>query len=117
MTEMRVLVVEDEFMMAIELASTIEAAGYAVVGPAGRLEQALALAEGSDLDAALLDLNLWGDWSVPVAAVLKRRGIPFAFASGYDKRTLADEFMDTPFIAKPYIKKNVLEVLGRLMGH
>jgi DNA-binding NarL/FixJ family response regulator len=114
MTEAHVLLVEDEFLTALELASTVEAAGYAVVGPAGRLEQALALAEGSDLDAALLDLNLRGDSSVPVAAVLKRRGIPFAFASGYDRSTLNGEFTDAPFLTKPYLKDTVLEVLGRL---
>jgi DNA-binding response OmpR family regulator len=116
MTEARVLVVEDEFMMALDLVSTVEQAGYAVVGPAGTLEQALVLAKSFNIDAALLDLNLWGRSSVPVADVLKGRGIPFAFVSGYDKDTLKSEFKDAPFITKPYLKSTVLRVLSRLTG-
>jgi hypothetical protein len=53
---------------------------------------------------------------VPVAGVLKGRGIPFAFVSGYDKDTLKREFKDTPFITKPYLRSTVLRVLARLTG-
>jgi hypothetical protein len=74
------------------------------------------LAKSLNIDAALLDLNLWGRSSVPVADVLKGRGIPFAFVSGFDKDTVKREFQDAPFITKPYLKSTVLRVLGRLTG-
>jgi DNA-binding response OmpR family regulator len=111
----RVLVVEDEFLIALEITSRVEEAGYVVVGPAGTLEQALALAEGCDLDAALLDINLLGHSSAPVASVLKRRGIPFAFVSGYDRGFLPSEFQDAPFVAKPYLRRALFPVLDRLI--
>ena len=78
----RVLVVEDEFIIAFELQSNFEEAGAEVVGPAHTLAQALELATHADITAATLDLQLMRDSVAPVARALAKRGIPFVFYSG-----------------------------------
>jgi len=78
----RVLVVEDEFIIAFELQSNFEDAGAEVVGPAHTLAEALELATHADITAATLDLQLMRDSVAPVARALAKRGIPFVFYSG-----------------------------------
>lgn len=76
------LVVEDEFIIALDIQSSLEEAGAAVVGPALTLEQALELAEHERLSAAMLDLRLGRDLASPVAQILSERHIPFLFYTG-----------------------------------
>ncbi len=83
MTSKRVLLVEDEALIALYTAETLTDAGYDVVGPADRLESALALAETEQLDAAVLDVNLAGIQVWPVANVLHQRGVPFVLLTGF----------------------------------
>lgn len=98
---LRVLVVEDEPVVAMCLEDMLEGLGCTTVGPAGRLAEGLALAESEDLGAAILDINLGGERSTPIAEALRRRGVPFAFASGYG--SLPEGFEDgVPLIEKPY---------------
>lgn len=78
----RVLVVEDEFIIALELQATLEEAGAVVVGPAYTLGSAVELARTADLSAAMLDLRLARDSVRPVARILGERGIPFMFYTG-----------------------------------
>jgi CheY-like chemotaxis protein len=86
----RVLLVEDEFLIAEDLASVLSAAGATVVGPAYTVAGALSLIESGDaLDGAVLDVNLKGEAVFPVADALLSRSIPFVFTTGYDKQYLA----------------------------
>jgi DNA-binding response OmpR family regulator len=100
---LRVLIVEDMWLVADDLAATLEDWGVEVVGPAAKLEEGMLHAQKTPLDGALLDVNLGGDvTSVPIAAALRDRGVPFVFLSGYDSLSaLPSEFADRPKLAKP----------------
>ena len=89
----RVLLVEDEYFIAMEMADTFEHAGAEVVGPAASVQQALELLATTErLDGAVLDMNLGGEMALPVADALNARGIPFVFATGYDRSAIPDRF-------------------------
>jgi DNA-binding response OmpR family regulator len=79
----RVLLVEDEMLIALDTVDELKNAGCTVIGPALRLEAALALAKSEELDAAILDINLMGFYVWPVAEALARRNIPFIFLTGF----------------------------------
>ncbi|MCB1313083.1 MAG: response regulator [Sedimentitalea sp.] len=96
-----ILVVEDEWMLAYDLAEQIGEAGYAVVGPAPSVGKALDLIASQRVDAGLLDLNLGGETSYPVADALSKKGIPFAFLTGYTARELRSGFRDCLLLSKP----------------
>jgi chemotaxis family two-component system sensor kinase Cph1 len=100
---LRVLVVEDSFMIVSTLELVFESLGWTMVGPATRLPKALALAKSESFDAALLDVNLDGEMSWQVAAALQARGIPFVLSTGYEIGKLLPEFLQgNKVIKKPY---------------
>jgi CheY-like chemotaxis protein len=111
----RVLVVEDEALVAALLSDMLEDAGATVIGPAGTLGDAAALARDADVDAAILDVNLHGQRVDPVAATLAERGVPFAFATGYG-RAPAGPFETAPVLGKPYEFDEVSRVLAQLLA-
>lgn len=111
----RILVVEDEFLLAMDIESAIREAGGEVVGPVVSLEEAVATAEREELDAAVLDLNLRGEMSYPVAEVLDSRHIPFLFATGYSQGRLADPFQSRPCLRKPFTWSALTAALERLV--
>ena len=96
-----ILLVEDEMMVAMLLESALESAGCAVIS-AGHVEQATLLAAESEVDAAVLDVNLHGKRSYPVADLLIARGIPFVFSTGYGDVDLLKLYPGRPVLAKPY---------------
>jgi DNA-binding response OmpR family regulator len=96
-----VLLVEDEMCLAMMLQDLLEDAGYRVL-KAARVAAALNLATAEDIDAAILDVNVAGTEVFPVADELRRRGVPFMFASGYGERGVPGEFRDYPMLQKPY---------------
>lgn len=98
----RVLVVEDEMLVALNLEDLLVDLGAEVVGPAMRLETALDLARSERLDVAVLDINLHGGRSYPVAEVLRDRGLPFIFATGYGHAEGSEAFAHVPTLTKPY---------------
>ena len=79
----RILVVEDELLTAMELDDTLRSAGYQVLGPAANVSAALELLRDERPDAAVLDVNLAGEWVTPVAEVLRAMSVPFILSSGY----------------------------------
>jgi CheY-like chemotaxis protein len=99
----RLLVVEDEYLVAAHLAYTLEELGVEVIGPAGTVEEALQLveSEGSRIDGAVLDVNLHGVRVYPVADALAARGMPFVFLTGYDVTALPEAFRGVPRCEKP----------------
>ena len=112
-----VLIVEDEFYLADDLASALSAAGARVLGPFGRLEDAGRLIEsGQVVDLAILDIDLFGDRVFPVADLLRARNAPFLFTTGYDPEVIPERFVDVPRLEKPITSAtvmNLLEVLRR----
>ena len=96
-----VLLVEDEMCLAMMLQDLLEDAGYRVL-KAARVAAALDLAEAEAIDAAILDVNVAGSEVFPVADQLRRRGVPFMFASGYGDRGVPGEFSAYPMLQKPY---------------
>jgi len=105
----RVLVVEDEAVVAMELARLLTAAGAKVVGPAGTIEEALDLLDDQPIDRALLDVNLGGRLVTPVAAALARRSIPFVYLTGYQE----PDVDDGPILRKPVATSALLGALAR----
>jgi DNA-binding response OmpR family regulator len=98
----RVLVVEDTVLLADLIADELEEEGCQVVGPVGRLEQALALAGTEALDGALLDVNLAGERCFPIADRLAERGIPFVFLTGYSETIFPSAYREAPRLTKPF---------------
>jgi CheY-like chemotaxis protein len=103
----RVLVVEDEMIIVLVIEEALFDLGAQVIGPASRLDEALQLAREASIDAAILDVNIRGGNSYPVADILAERGIPFVFCSGYSDWALEERYRDRPRLAKPYSSKEL----------
>ena len=99
---LRILVVEDEMTIALLIEDMLTEMGHEVVALAMRLQPALVHAQTADIDFAILDINLDGKQSFPVADILTSRGVPFTFASGYGSTGLEIKFAQAPTLAKPY---------------
>ncbi len=106
---LRILIVEDEMTIALLLEDMVLDLGHEPAALAMRLPQAMEMAETEDLDLAILDVNLDGRMSFPVAEVLERRGVPFLFATGYGSGGIDPPYRDYVVIKKPFS----LEDLGR----
>lgn len=111
----RVLVVEDELLIGLELEQSLTDAGCAVTGPAESVDQAKELIDGAALDAALLDVNLDGRPVDEIAGLLAERDIPFAFATGWAADNLPRPFADRPVLQKPFSPQDVVAVLRLLL--
>lgn len=110
-----VLIVEDEFYLADDLASALAGIGAKVLGPFGRVEEARRLLEGDQaVDLAILDIDLFGDRVFPVADLLRARHTPFLFATGYDQEIIPQRFSDVPRLEKPFTAATVISLLERL---
>ncbi|MCT8990578.1 response regulator [Chelativorans sp. SCAU2101] len=104
----RVLVVEDEALVAMDLEMILEDLGCAVVGPVMRLDRAEALVKADvEADAAILDVNVGGLQVFPLAALLAERGVPIVFATGYDSSGMPAEWNGRPTLQKPYTVEDV----------
>ena len=113
----QLLVVEDEVFVAMLIEDVVEGAGGAVIGPAARVDEALALLEAQKPDGALLDVNLGGELVYPVAEALARRRIPFVFVTGYGPEGIAAPFKGRPTIKKPFLPSAfVTQVASGLAG-
>jgi PAS domain S-box-containing protein len=106
----RILLVEDEALVAMMMRDSLVELGFSVVGPFDRAADALACAADEPLDAAILDVNLGGDLVYPVAERLARRDVPFVFVTGYDAENIDPRFADVPVLQKP-IEREVLQGL------
>lgn len=112
---MRILVVEDEPLVAMEITSQLEDAGAQVVGPADNALAALALIQQYRFQIALLDANLCGAAVDDIAMALSRAGVPFAFVSGYGRPSLPAGFADAELLPKPFSAAQLLDVAARLL--
>lgn len=110
----RVLVVEDEPLIGMDIECAVERLGFEPVGPIAELGQAMDLAANAVLGCAILDVNIIGGTSYPVADMLLARGVPVMFLSGYNKLTFPKRFQEEPRLAKPYTAEQLDEELRNL---
>lgn len=99
---LNVLVVEDESLVAMYIEDILDELGHNAVAVVGRMESALVQAEHADIDIAILDINLHGARTFPVAEKLAARGVPFVFATGYGAAGLEEAWADRPVLQKPF---------------
>ena len=117
MTGARVLIVEDEFIIADEIASIVGEAGYTVVGPLGSVEAAEAtLAREAAPDFAVLDANLRGGSSARIAQRLRDLGVPFCICTGYRFNDLRPTFGDVALLQKPVDSRTLVAVIKAAIG-
>jgi len=106
----RILLVEDEILVAMMMRDILSDLGYAVVGPFSRLSEAMIAAVHDEIDAGVVDINLGGEFVYPVADVLVARGIPFVFITGYGVESIDKRFGSVPIIKKP-VQRQALQKL------
>jgi CheY-like chemotaxis protein len=111
----RVLVVEDEMMILMMIEGMLADLGCASVTSAATIDQALNVVESQVFDVAMLDLNLDGQKTYPVADRLAVRGIPFLFSTGYGDHGLQEGYADRPVLNKPFQQRELAELLRTLL--
>ena len=110
----RILIVEDEYFIADDMAAALRLRGAEVVGPVGTVEEADRIVAEGAFDCAILDMNLRGDMAYPVADRLSEAGIPFIIATGYNSASLPERFNSVPRVEKPVDPALVLAALTPL---
>lgn len=112
----RILVVEDEALVAMMVQDLLQDGGYTVVGPASRIAVALRLAENEALEAAVLDVNVAGETIFPVADILAGRGIPVVFLTGYGRGGLPEPYRRHAVIDKPIDPEKLTAALAAALA-
>jgi CheY-like chemotaxis protein len=109
----RALVVEDEVLVGMLIEEMLRELGYEIAGLSTHLDQAVTLARTVAFDFALLDINLNGQQSFPVADAVRARGLPFLFATGYGSRIVPEPYRDAPILQKPFSLADLKAALQR----
>jgi PAS domain S-box-containing protein len=104
----RVLLVEDEILVAMMMRDILVELGFSVIGPFSRLPEAMVAAVHDDIDAGIIDINLGGEFVYPVADVLVARGVPFVFVTGYGVESIEQRFANVPIVKKP-VQRQLLQ--------
>lgn len=112
----RVLFVEDEAIVSMLIEDMLLDLGVEVVGPVSKMPEALVLAQEADIEAAVLDINIGGQLTYPVADILQSRGIPVIFATGYGATALPERYRGTPTIHKPFDQQHFANVMRAILS-
>ena len=112
----RVLVCDDNLLIADVVAEFLRECGLKPIGPVGRLESAMHMARERTLDGAILDINLNGRPCFPICTILSARRIPFMFLTGYPHAAIPIEYRSTPLITKPFEPNEMKEALAEMLG-
>jgi DNA-binding response OmpR family regulator len=112
----RIFLVEDEMTVALMMEGMLEDLGFEVAGLVMRLETGLRLAQTIEADLAILDVNLDGKTSFPIADILRERGIPFFFATGYGSKGLNDNYEGILTLKKPFLSSELEKAVERAVG-
>ncbi len=112
----RILLVEDEAMIAMLVEDMLADFGGELVATAARLDDAVTQASDREFDVAILDLNLAGTFTYPVADILRRRGIPFVFATGYGTSGLASGYENEVMLQKPFVADELESVIRKILS-
>jgi CheY-like chemotaxis protein len=113
--KLRVLVVEDEALVAMLIEDMLTDLGYEIAAIVARVEQARESARDLDVDFALIDLNLNGARTDEIAAILSERGIPFVFATGYGAAGVVDAWRSAPVLQKPFQIEDLARAIARAL--
>ncbi|TSC36327.1 response regulator [Pseudomonas sp. ST1] len=111
----KVLLVEDETMLAMLMEMMLEDLGFATAYHASSLGEGIEYARNGDYDLAILDINIIGGNSFPIAAAIAHRGIPFMFCSGYGRLGIPEVWVDRRCVAKPFSAEQLNEALSELL--
>lgn len=111
----RILIVEDEPMVAIDIEQALTEFGFNIAGVAFSLETALELVANEGFDAAILDVNLKGMSAEPVADAISARGLPFIVTTGYGRDQRPEGLRDAPYLRKPYRPAELLRALEQIL--
>ncbi len=112
----RILIVEDEFYLADDLAGALRRDGAEVIGPVATVADAERIVSEGALDCAILDINLRGEMSFPVADCLEGAGIPYLIATGYNSASLPERFQTVSRVEKPFDLKQVTTAIPPLLS-
>lgn len=112
--QLRILVVEDESLVAMFLEDVLEDLGHRMLGPYSRVDAALAAVGSEEFDVAILDVNVNGQAIFPVADAIAARDIPFIFSTGYGQKSLPEKYRPRPTLDKPFLPGDVEAVLAKL---
>jgi CheY-like chemotaxis protein len=112
----RILVVEDEMLIVMMIEAMLQDLGCVSVTSAATIEHAISLIEGQDFEAAMLDVNLSGRSSRPVAAALAARGVPFFLSTGNAAHHTMDSYGDRPVLRKPFTDKDLIAIFTKLFS-
>jgi DNA-binding response OmpR family regulator len=110
----RILVIEDEPLVSMEIEACLSEAGAAIAGPAGTAARARQLIESETFDGAFVDANLGGETTDEIAVALTAKGIPYLFLTGYGRESLPDAFREAAVIEKPFTREQLVAAAGRL---
>lgn len=116
MTESRILIVEDEWLVAEEHRTILEEAGFAIVGPVPSVARAKKLIESEAISAAVLDIGLGGETSAALVPLLAERGIPFVFVSGYTASDVPEDLRHHKMLSKPVWAPTLVEAVRSMLG-
>lgn len=111
-----VFIAEDDMIIRMLVCDMLNELGFAIANEAGNLNEAIAIVGKSDFDCALLDFNLGGSLVTPVANILRQRGIPFAFTTGYGAFDLPKDLLATRTLQKPYELDALRDVMAALQA-
>jgi DNA-binding response OmpR family regulator len=117
MEPQRILIVEDQMILALSIETLLEDLGYEPVGPVAHLATAIPVALNDSLDAALLDVDLGGESAEPIAEILSRRGVPFAVITACERDRLPAAMRGHPYIRKPYADGEIEAVVSDMCDH
>jgi len=109
----RVLLVEDQYLVAADLRRMVQGLGGVVVGPCPSVEEALQTLKREAIDLALLDINLGEETAYPIAEALRKQGSPFAFVTGYEPWNVDPRFADVPHLEKPVAPEGLLQLMNQ----
>jgi DNA-binding response OmpR family regulator len=111
----RLLLIEDEALILLNVKSMLSDMGWEVAGTAAKIDAALHLAQTGSFDAAIIDINLDGALTYPVADILREREIPFAFTTGYGRTAINHSYSGVPILHKPFSPDQLQAVVSRLL--
>jgi len=111
-----IFLVEDEALIRMMIIGMLDELGHSVVAEAGNIQEGTVLAETAEFDVALLDINVGGESIVPIAEIVRGRGLPFLFITGYAQIGLSEPFVEQPVLQKPFVITSLADAIEKVLG-
>ena len=110
-----IFLVEDEALIRMMIIGMLDELGHSVVAEAGNIREGMVLAETAEFDVALLDINVGGESIVPIAEIVRGRGLPFLFITGYAQIGLSEPFVEQPVLQKPFVITSLADAIEKVL--